>query len=340
MADNDIARFACLNEELKLSQDLLTKGFGHLQEIDVANDSYMIPQLLLANGFERLFKCYIAAIHKGREGEYPDNNKFRSPGHNLERLLNEICTNYFAKTDSPIVREDYEFVKNDCMLNRCMKVLTQFGTKAKYHNLDFVSGVARNAIDPKREWEKLEREVDDPIPSGMSQEHLDRGYYSLVNSKLIGRMERLIRAIAMQFTCGEHPDPRGELKRLSISYMGFLALQNDDFGTTDYRRSGKRLKGNTHVWIKRSESEISKSGHPSLVIRKQDSSADWPFYDDQVIIECRKRLFCIVNIRGHDFALNGLAKSKFGLPDVHYAGFAEYGKSVYPFVKMALELHA
>ena len=67
---------------------------------------------------------------------------------------------------------------------------------------------------------------------------------------------------------------------------------------------------------------------------------EWPFRKDRVTVECRHGLFCIVNIGGYDFALNGAARSKFGLPFAHEAGVAVLGKSVGPFIKMAFGLSA
>jgi hypothetical protein len=50
------------------------------------------------------------------------------------------------------------------------------------------------------------------------------------------------------------------------------------------------------------------------------------------------RVFCIVNIEGYDFALNGAAASRFGYPGPHDAGIAILGKSVGPFTDIALSL--
>ena len=55
-------------------------------------------------------------------------------------------------------------------------------------------------------------------------------------------------------------------------------------------------------------------------------------------LERRDELFCVVNIEGYAFALNGAAASRFQLPLPHYAGVAVLGKSVGPFIDMALSL--
>ena len=53
---------------------------------------------------------------------------------------------------------------------------------------------------------------------------------------------------------------------------------------------------------------------------------------------CRDELFCIVNINGYDFALNGAAQSKFNYPYPHDMGLAILGKSIGPFIDIALGL--
>ena len=65
-------------------------------------------------------------------------------------------------------------------------------------------------MDPRAEWEALESRVEDPIPYLGDPARLHRDYYPRVNSALIARMERLVRAIAMQFTLGGHAAPGGD----------------------------------------------------------------------------------------------------------------------------------
>ena len=62
------------------------------------------------------------------------------------------------------------------------------------------------------------------------------------------------------------------------------------------------------------------------------------FYHSSVIIECREKHWCVVTIEGKDYALNGAAKMRYKLEDVHEAGMAILGRSVGPFIEMALKL--
>ena len=338
--EHDTVRFLCLLDELETSRELLKSGFGHLQEIDMGSTFYHLPHQLLASGFERLMKCYIAVVRKGRDGTYPDTKAMTSLGHDLVCLLETICTKHFGGTERSLLQQDLTFIMTDTVLKDCVRILSLFGKMGRYYNLDVVAGADHSPMDPQREWEKLESRVEDPIPYLGDMERLHRDYYPRVNSALIAKMERLVRAIAMQFTLGGHTDPEGEISKLSGVYQEFRNLRDHQFGTIDYRRSVEILRVDADQWIRRSDQEIAESGWPSCAVSKAEFDGEWPFRNDRVKVECRNGLFCIVNVGGYDFALNGAARSKFGLPFAHDAGMAVLGKSVGPFIKMAHDLSA
>ena len=218
-----------------------------------------------------------------------------------------------------------------------MRILSLFGKKGRYYNLDVVTGSQDPLLsDPKREWEALESEVEDPLPYVINTEVLHTEYYPRVNQLLIAKMERLARAVALQFTIGDHKDPTGDLLKLSTCLSEFRNLR--EFGTTDYRKSVRILRQDKDKWEWRSDSEILNSGWPTRVVKRGEFDDQWPFRADQVIVECRGCMFYIANIEGYSFALNGAAKSRYKYPDVHDAGIAILGKSVGSFVDLAREL--
>jgi len=334
-SERELRRFLCLLDELETSRELLKSGFGHLQEIDMGNTFYHLPHQLLASGFERLMKCYIAAVRKGRDGTYLDKAAMKSLGHDLESLLETICREYYGGSHRPLVQQDLEFISTDPLLKVSVSILSQFGKMGRYYNLDVVAGACHETMDPKRKWKELEACVEDPTPYLGDMERLHRDYYPRVNSKLIARMERLIRAIAIQFTLGGHADPKGEIRKLSVVYGEFRSFRDHQFGTVDYRRSVEILKADSDRWIRRSDQETVESSWPSRVVSKTEFGDEWPFHFERVTVECRDGLFYIVNIKGYDFALNGAARSRFRLPNPHEAGVAVLGKSVGPFIRMA-----
>ena len=341
--NNNIVKFSCLLEELKLSRDLIKSGFGHLQEIDMANHFYHLPHQLMASGLERFMKCYIVMVYDGQNGSYPESDYVRSLGHDLQKLLETICTEFYGGTERSLVRDDLAFVTTDSILLECIRILSLFGRKARYYNLDVVSGVSKLPIDPTEEWSTLESGVEDPTPFLENLEAFHREYYPLVHSKLIARMERLLRAVAIQFTLGGHEDKNGTICRLSHVYREFRNIRDHELGKNDYRRSVHILRDRDEKhWIKRSEHEITNEGYPIRVVTKDEFEdgfeEDWPFRADRVVVERRNKIFYIVNIEGFDFALNGAARSCFNLPDPHDAGVAVLGKSISAFLGMASTL--
>ena len=329
-------RTMCLIEELETARNLIVSGFEELQEIRMGNDFYHLPQQLLASGFERLMKCYFCLVYEAQNGQYPETKFLKDLGHNLEELKRTLATDYFATNGIPLLCDDLDFLKKDLLLERIIHNLSEFGQKARYYNLDIVTGSQKPPIDPKLEWEALERDIEDPTPylSMDSKEALYRDYYPRVNANIIAKLERLLRAVAMQFTLGKHG---GRLQQMSWILTEFRNLRDNEFGIVDYRRSVKRSKDK---WIKRSKEDVSNSRWPSTVISKEQFEGDWPFRSDEVVIECRENLFCIINIEGYDFALNGSAKSRFDYPFPHEAGIAILGKSIGPFIDMAFSLSA
>ena len=334
----DSLKFLCLLEELETSRELIRSGFGHLQEIDMTNTFYHLPHQLLASGFERLMKCYISLVYDGQYGSYPDKNYIKSLGHNLENLLRRICGDFYGGKARPFVQSEFDFVSTDQVLQECIRILSLFGKEGRYYNLDIVTGAPETPIDPKTEWEALERAVEDATPFMSDLETLHRDYYPRVHSQLIAIMERLVRAIAMQFTLGDHADQSGRLRQTSPVYSDFRNLRDEQLGTIDYRRSVRILEQDKENWTKRSEDEIVGGEWPTRGVTKAEFGGEWPFRADRAIIECRDDMFCIVNVDGYAFALNGAAKSHFKLPFPHDAGIAVLGRSVGPFINMAFEL--
>ena len=88
----------------------------------------------------------------------------KSLGHDLENLLDRICKNYYGGTARPLIRQEYTFISTDPALHECIRILSLFGKKGRYYNLDIVTGAAQTPIDPKSEWQALESSVEDPVP--------------------------------------------------------------------------------------------------------------------------------------------------------------------------------
>ncbi|NLS96601.1 MAG: hypothetical protein GXX96_31070 [Planctomycetaceae bacterium] len=331
-------RFVCLLEELETSHKLVKAGFGSLQEIDMGNDFYHLPHQLIASGLERLMKCYVSLVYEDQNGSYPNMAYMQGLGHDLDKILQKICSGFYGGKTRPIVQREFAFITTDPVLKRCLEILSLFGKFGRYYNLDIVAGSPHSPIDPKSEWETLESSIEDITPYLGSLESLHRDYYPRVHSKLIAKMERLVRAIAMQFTIGDHTDKNGNLRQTSVVYTDFRNLRDEELGATDYRRSVQILRQQKKNWEKRSDRQIIAGSWPTKAITEDEYAGEWPFRVDRIILELREGIFCIVNIEGYAFALNGAAASRLQIPDPHDAGLAVLGRSVGPFIDMALAL--
>ena len=334
----DTTKFLCLCEELETSRELIKAGFGSLQEIDMSNDFYHLPHQLMASGFERLMKCYISLVYEGKKGSYPDMKYMKRLGHNLEALLETLCIEFYGGKTRTYVQEEFDFITTDSTLQECIRILSLFGKHGRYYNLDIVAGSSQSPINPKEEWESLEASIEDITPFLDDTESLYRDFYPRVHSQLIAKMERLTRAIALQFTIGDHVDQNGSLSQASGIYTEFRSLRDEELGDNDYRRSVQILKQEEKNWTKRSEQEIVYGKWPTRIVTKAEFGEMWPFRTDRVIVECQNNMFCIVHITGYAFGLNGAARSHLKIPCPHDAGVAVLGRSVGPFIDMAFAL--
>ena len=119
-------------------------------------------------------------------------------------------------------------------------------------------------------------------------------------------------------------------------------LSDAEIGNRDYRKETTRFKTKETKVHKRTFMDNLKRQSTSdfkfKKIKKSDYDGDWPFYADEIIIECRQEHWCTVEINEYDYALNGAAKGRYNLTLVQDAGMAVLGKSLAEFRDMALKL--
>ena len=341
---NEITRYLYVLDELESARDMIRAGFRELQHISEPNTIYHIPHQLLASGFERLMKCYILLIHEGTHETYPNVSEF---GHDLHCLVDTILRRYFGGTYQPEIKLDYKFLENDPTIREILNILTLFGKAGRYFGLDSIADTAsrldeerESRLDPDKQWRDLEWGIEDPRPYINNRAALERDYFPVVHSTLIASMERFVRAIARQWTLGDHEDKVDRIALTAPILSGILIIPDDMLGRADYRSyfALPNPYRNIHNKSVRSEETImSDEASPARAISRAEFDGDWPFRSDRVIVQLVKNVHCIVNISGYDFALNGIAKT-LGYPDVYDAGAAVLGKSVTPFVTIALSL--
>jgi hypothetical protein len=339
---DEISRNFAVLDELETSAKLIRLGFGELQNLNQSNDFYFLPFQLLSQGFERLMKSYICLGHLDKNKKYPLLPFVKDLGHDLEKLMNVILKDYFIVKTHPTLLADKEFLQNDRELRELLFILSEFGKLARYHNYDIITGNQKPSVNPKDLWTKFEHKILFSNPSTKNKLmdwELHNEIYGELSSHILIIFEKFVSALSRQFLF----DGIGEKgKQYSNSVFDFAMLYSKDFGKKDYRQNTTRYKETPKKIHKRNFIDtLQRKYNPdykSKRVTKADFQGAWPFYANEVVIECRQKNWCIVTIDGYDYSLNGSAKRRYKFENVHDAGMAILGKGTGDFIKMALDL--
>ncbi|RXR17349.1 hypothetical protein EQG63_11210 [Flavobacterium amnicola] len=343
MDQKEIIKHFALLEEVETSYKLITLGFGELQNINLHNNFHFLPFQLLSQGFERFMKSYICLAYQNVNKKYPTFEYIRDLGHDLESLLREIIDKYYFDFNRPQYKNDVEFLKNNTELKELLFIISEFGKKSRYYNFDLVTENKKIPLNTKELWNNFENKHlinDEKLLSKLfSQETQHEVYYKL-NSIIIIIFEQFVSALSRQFifNCiGE------KAKQISVaSFHEFGMLYEKDFGNKDYRKSTTRYNETPKKVHKRTlKNNLERKLNPNIKFKKilkSEYEGDWPFFANEVIIECRYKHWCIVTIDGHDYALNGTAKGRYKLENPKDAGMVMMDKDSGDFIKLALDL--
>ncbi|MBD3196659.1 MAG: hypothetical protein GF317_16505 [Candidatus Lokiarchaeota archaeon] len=157
----------CLKSEIKLSLILYEKGMKELENLPYGLDNIRrgleliyIPIFLLSNSLERLIKCVLCLILLKTGGDFKEKPyDIRKEGHDLEALLKRLIEvisnpkykNYFCD----LYLEVKEFGEDKAMM-QILKALSDFGTGARYYNLDVVIWGESKIESPIVAWDGIE----------------------------------------------------------------------------------------------------------------------------------------------------------------------------------------
>ena len=335
-----------LYDELTTSIKLIKLGFGELQNLDMGNDFYHLPFQLLSSGLERLMKCHICLGYHEKHKVYPDSKTLKKyggrNGHDLTELKNNILSDYFKNHGIQALYQDEEFLANDDDLQQLIYLLSEFGKYARYYNLDIVTSATKPSINVKQLWSEYETKIvlaDTELLDKLSNFEYQNEVNTFVTQAIISKLERFVRGISRQFTLGRLGQ---KAQQFSPAYYNFIMLSDNQIGINDYRKETTRFKKKETKVRKRTViDKLKRKNNPEYKhkkITKADYEGDWPFYADEAVIECRQKHWCVIEINGHDYALNGAAQGRFNLTSVHDAGMAIMGKSIGPFIDMTLKL--
>ena len=341
MQEIENKKYFALLEEFETFDKLIKLGFGELQNINFDNNIYFLPFQLLSQGFERYMKAYICLGHFHNHGRLPNHKYLKNLGHDLERLIDEILEKYYIDFSRPQFDLDNTFLRENTDIKKLLYILSEFGKVSRYHNFDLITDNAKIGVDTGKLWEDYENSILDRSDyKKLMDYNLKHEVYQKISSHIIIIFEKFVSALSRQFIF-ECLGKRG-LQISATTAFNFGMLYEKDFGKKDYRSQTTKYKQAPRKVHKRTIlDELQRKKDPSYQsrkIRKEDYQGDWPFYAGEVIIECREKHWCIVTIKGFDYALNGSASGRYKLEFPHDAGMAILGKSISDFITMALEL--
>lgn len=332
-----------LIEELETANNLIQLGLGEIQNLNYLNDFHFLPFQLLSQGIERFFKSYICLAYFNIHSEFPLSKNLSHDGHNLIKLLDdEIISKYFTKIPPLQYEYDYDFLKKSVELKSFLYIISEFGRFGRYYNFDVICGRdISNNKNPADLWESFQRDLH-----VKNDNHLE--WHSEIARHVVIIIEKLIAALSRQIIFNNLGSEAKSLGYLVASEFGliysdeFSTSQSRKFGEKDYRKYTTRYKATEIRRHKRTSADeherIHDPEYKSVKITKQDYDKKWPFYADEVIVECRKKHWCIITIDGYDYALNGAASSYYKLDFPHESGVAIVGVSMSDFLQIALSL--
>ncbi len=227
-------RALVLGFEVRDSIKLIERGLGELQLIDMSNDFYLPAFLFLSGGLERLMKCIICLLQFEQNGTFPSKGELQRRGHDLEALLAEVADTCFAKLDGrTAIEADAIYLRSDEDMRDTVRILSRFGASARYYNLDVAAGADPSVESPADEWARMESEIVAARPELVEDlANPTAPIYDKVNPELVGRIERVARALCRLFTLGPLGKRGGEM----LPYIGsFLYLLDEEIGQRDYR---------------------------------------------------------------------------------------------------------
>ena len=165
-------------------------------------------------------------------------------GHDLELLLGKIKQKCFYggyTRNVPAASKDLEYLQSKD-LEELIRVLSNFGSSARYYFLDIMTNRPPKFDSPETSWQKIQMSIlsgrDDLMgqvsnnPAGLSSETADA-----INADMVRRLERFARALARLFTIGPI---KSEARRYVGHIETFLYIRDNELGKRIYDPCGAR----------------------------------------------------------------------------------------------------
>jgi len=163
--------------ELNVSIQVIETGLAVQQQSQSAER--FVPLLLLSTGLERLMKIILSLHTLKTQGRFLTNQELKDLNHKLIKLRDDIVNGCFSPQylKGQTGKEDWKFLQDDDLVNRMLRVLSDFAQRDRYAYLDGTANPEGFSQSPERCWDGL---TDNSTRS---------------DSSLVICVERLVRAL-------------------------------------------------------------------------------------------------------------------------------------------------
>ena len=247
---DDSKKIQFLEMAVNESVNLINCGLDYFSKINFTNNDlfYSLSFLNLSRGFELLMKCMIcykrydnAKDNKRFKKHFPTKEEMMGYGHDLNKLRKEIIKNYQGlfrgKTpNSKMIsqlKEDCDFISKDKKLIRILNIISKYGTKGRYYELDYVtsdnetkiterngitymdyvsSNNKKNSISSKFEMEKLiweflekDKQLYNSFKNSKNNENLlvcNKVWQEIIEQYIRPYLNKFMEALSRQFPYG------------------------------------------------------------------------------------------------------------------------------------------
>lgn len=217
--------------ETETAVNLTLDGIVTINRIDAEVVKFHTCLLLVSQGLERLMKLVIIVGEFEQNSDSPPQTDVAGFKHNLIKLADAVVS--FAEQidyqeSRPASKEDMDFIRNDERLRKLLEILTDFGKRGRYYDLDtlLMNPKVSMRLDPATEFENF---MDDIYRKNQgSQENISVPDYSMAKAEITEILQRFTRALCRMFIWG----PLGATGRLVSPTVGpFWKLRDEDLST-------------------------------------------------------------------------------------------------------------
>ena len=223
-----------VSEELGLAISVIKSGLAILQETTAARTNAFLFMLALSTGIERLMKILLCLRSLDEEGRFLTEQELRAFGHNLVRLNEAVVDQCFTQEAlrRPALQEDFDFIRNDPLLQEVLQVLSDFALRDRYVYMDAINDPNGFSGWLEDRWSTIERMTmpADEINEMLMQRRL-REVISTATQSIVICLERFLRALARTVTLsGLSPEARS----MGTAVWDFLMLRDEELGQNIY----------------------------------------------------------------------------------------------------------